>query len=367
MKINRSRLLKITEDLINIYSPSGKEAQIVDFIEDLLSKHGIASIRQNVTEKRDNLLVQPEVEPRQVVFVGHVDTVAAFSLEEYKAQTEDEKLIGLGACDMKSGCAAMIEAFISYKEEYKKLPPASLAFVVGEEENGDGASRLCEDYFYEYAIIGEPTSMNLALSHFGYLEMAVTTIGIRKHASMVNYTKNAVHEMLSALNTITRFLDIQCKGCVYNLRDVSSSNAGFVVAERCEAWIDIHVPPLYTVQHIAEKIKTMISNHFTESKKEISYDFPTMHTGYSLQNEGIVPDILASLCDNSDTTSFPSDSDGALLWQSGIKPVIIGPGSLAVAHTQEEFVFIQEVIQAAEVYYGFLETFSKTVKSEKAR
>jgi len=362
--INRERLIKTTIELIDIYSPSGKEIQIVDHIAEYLKKNGISYIKQPVSDERCNLLINTDTASRDIVFMGHIDTVPAYNLDDYKSTIKDNMVIGLGACDMKGACAAMIEAFICYKEKYGKLPPISLALVVGEEESGDGAACFCDEYFYEWAVIGEPTSMYPAFSHFGYLEMSITTTGTRKHASMVNFTKNAVHEMLAALNTITKFLDTECRGCVYNLRDVSSSNAGFVVAERCEAWIDIHIPPFYTAQHITEKIKMMIENNFPDSD-EFAYDFPTMHTGYSLQKEGIVPEIFSSISDKPDNDSFPSDSDGAILWKAGIKPVIIGPGSLAVAHTQEEFVCIDELVNAAETYFNFSDIYSKQLVDKK--
>ena len=136
ININPRRLKKLLKELVDIYSPSGKEEENVDFAGEYLEKHGIAASRQEVDENRFNLIAFPEGKyETELCFVGHLDTVTAHDLEDFGFYEEDGTIFGLGATDMKAGCAAMMEAFIALSGRKKAFPPVGLALVVGEEED----------------------------------------------------------------------------------------------------------------------------------------------------------------------------------------------------------------------------------------
>ena len=354
--INEKRLLELTCSLIDIYSPSGKEQEAVNFLSNYLGHAGIYPIRQAVEAGRDNLLILVDKSQNSILFMGHIDTVPASNLQNFQSEIQHDKIYGLGAADMKAGCAAMIEALLCYQDKYQRLPPVSLAFVVGEEETGDGAIKLCEEYHFEWAVVGEPTSLNLAHSHFGYLEMDIITRGEKKHASLAGSSKNAVHTMLGALNEITGFLDQRYPFCVYNLRDINSSAQGFVVAEKCEACVDIHIPPGLSVQEVLENLSSMIRelSHKNTFIEDILFDFPVIHSGYVLEQSERILRLFGDRKADSEY-SFPSDSDGVILYKNGVKPLILGPGSLSEAHTSGEFVNISEITEASRIYFNFME------------
>src|SRR4030066_1876292 len=146
MNIKPKRLKNLLKDLVDIYSPSGKEEEIVEFAEKYLEKHGLVISKQEVDENRFNLIAFPEGKDEvDICFVGHLDTVTAHDLDDFGFHEEDGTIFGLGTTDMKAGCAAMMEAFIALAGSKKSFPPAGFALGVGEEEDRSGAKELREE------------------------------------------------------------------------------------------------------------------------------------------------------------------------------------------------------------------------------
>ena len=230
--IKPRRLLQLLRRMLNIYSPSGKEEELVDFVHGYLKRRGLPVLRQEVDENRDNLIVSPAGEESLAAFIGHLDTVSAYDLEDFGPYEEDGVINGLGASDMKGGCAAMIEAFTCLWEEGRTGMPLTLALVVGEEEAGDGAEALVKDYYFPWAIIGEPTDLKPCLSHYGYLEIQLNSKGRRRHASLANRGRNPVEDMLRLLLNLSEYLEHQRSELVFNIRDLFSSGRGLCRAGR---------------------------------------------------------------------------------------------------------------------------------------
>ncbi|MFW5771190.1 MAG: M20 family metallopeptidase [Spirochaetota bacterium] len=358
-KINNGRLQKIFRDMVDIYSPSGKEGAIVGFLDGFLKGADVPAVRQPVEDGRDNLLILSPRENAQVVFVGHLDTVAAPDYMNYRFELDDDEVYGLGTADMKGGCAAMIEAFTAYCRAHDGDLPASLALVVGEEETGDGAQTFVDEYHYPWAIVGEPTSLVPCFSHFGYLELELTTYGRRVHASLAQKEHNAIRSMLTMLLSLTEYLDGSRHEVIYNIRDMQSSQAGFAVPDRCDVYVDLHVPPQFGIGDLSFEIEEVIAGQLDDSAQlHDSLVFSTIHAGYDLPSRGYFPellkDVLTARSMKWEPTSFRSDSDATILWGAGIKPVILGPGQLAKAHTSDESVRMTEVSQSAQVYLDIL-------------
>ena len=164
--IDVERLRQTLIDMVDIYSPSGKEEDIQLYIETRLVDAGIAVTRQEVDDERFNLFATMGQGEPQLYLVGHVDTVPAWDLDEYCATEEWGVVRGLGTADMKGGCAAMLEAWLALAglpEEQR--PPVGILFVVGEEENGDGSAKFLETARPPWVVIGEPTSLSPCFSY----------------------------------------------------------------------------------------------------------------------------------------------------------------------------------------------------------
>lgn len=356
--IDAKRLKTTLIDMIDIYSPSGKEEDIQLYLEEKLAATGINVKRQIVEDERFNLIATMGSTAPDLYLVGHVDTVPAWDIDEYCAVEEWGIVRGLGSADMKGGCAAMVEAWIALATLPENERPAlGLLLVVGEEENGDGSARFLEECCPASVIIGEPTSLLPAFNHYGYMELTLITQGRRIHSSLPELGHNAIESMLRVLLQIERstMFKQQAAKLVYSIREMSSSRAGFVVPDRCEAMIDLHLSPDVSpiiIRAAVEKALEQARQSIKGLDLEVSFDFEA--EGYQLQPQARTIDILEDIYPRLNLpltfVPFRSHSDGNLFYRAGSRPLILGPGSLETAHTAEEQTSFAEVEAAARIY-----------------
>jgi len=357
--IRKQKIRHLLQGLIDIYSPSGKEEEVLDFVYRYLKKENISVIRQEIDESRHNIVVVPPDADPQLVLVGHLDTVAAYDLDHYSFVRKGNTVSGLGSADMKGGCAAMIEAYIAVWNELGGATPAALALVVGEEETGDGAEVFVKDYHFPWAIIGEPTDLKPCLSHYGYLEFQVTSRGKRRHASLAAKDNSPVDALLRFLLELSTYFEERYPELIYNIRDLFSSRAGFAVPERCEVWVDLHHPPDAPTGEITWDLEEFIDRfHQGQNHLDLTMRFHTIQTGYEIPEKGSLVTSLKKAYQEEGLLwtpgAFRSHSDANSLWESGLKPIMLGPGSLDQAHTADESIGFDQVCKAADLYYNVI-------------
>jgi acetylornithine deacetylase len=357
--INPERLATTFLDLLDIYSPSGKEEDIQLYLEELLTRAGFDVERQEVDEDRYNLRVTMGAGEPLLYLVGHVDTVPAWDLESFGPHQEGDIIRGLGSSDMKGGCAAMVEAWLALGEalEPRERPPVGLLLVVGEEENGDGSAHFLKSCRPPWVIIGEPTCLAAGFAHYGYLEATFVTRGLRSHSSLPELGHNAVESMLRILLLLGSdpLFDRAKSDIVYSIREMKSALPCFVVPDRCETWIDLHLPPDVAPSALQDSIRRIVADAgqlIPGLDLQVAFNFSA--PGYSLGIDNplartlreVYPDMGLPL----EMDAFRSHSDGNLFFASGVKPLILGPGSLETAHTPDEQVSFEEVSAAARIY-----------------
>ena len=357
--IDPSRLHRTLLEMLDIYSPSGKEEDIQLYLEALLTRAGFSVERQVVEEDRYNLRVTMGTGDPRLYLVGHVDTVPAWDLDELEAREENGIIHGLGSADMKWGCAAMLEAWLALAEALPaaERPAVGLLLVVGEEENGDGSAAFLERFQPPWVVVGEPTGLSACFAHYGYMEADFVTRGRRSHSSMPELGHNAVESMLRLLLILGKdpLFDRERSEIVYSIRELSSSRAGFVVPDRCETWIDLHLPPGVDPAEVHEAIRRAIAEgkrQISELDVEVNFDFtsPAYDLGSDSRPAQIINEIYPELGLLPKMDAFRSHSDGNLFFAAGTKPLILGPGYLETAHTPDEQVVFAEVLAAARIY-----------------
>lgn len=355
MTLQPQRIKQLLHRMIDIYSPSGKETDLLDYLKGHLKRRGVSAVSQPVDDSRYNLIVPPAGDRIELALIGHVDTVSAYDIEDFRFSEDGDRICGLGAADMKAGCAAMIEAFLEFQESRDFQAPVALCLVVGEEECGDGAEKLIDDYHFPWAVIGEPTDLVPCLSCYGYLELQLASTGKRMHASLAGTRQTAIETLLPMMLRVSHFLREQHPELVSNFRDLYSSPSGFSAPDRCEAWLDIHAPAEASIGEIVTAIEE-VSLNAPEANGESSLHFhiETIDAGYRLPEKGAIVDALQAACAQLgiawQTGDFRSHSDANQLWTAGIKPIVLGPGRLENAHASGESVSFEKVCRAAEIY-----------------
>jgi len=362
--VNRDRLYALLRDMVDIYSPSGKEEHLARFLVDYCVKQGIPVTLRHVDESRFNLEISAEGATPELLFLGHIDTVPAFDIEEYSFFEENGLCRGLGTADMKGGCAALIEAFVTAFEGGFLPSNLLLSLVVGEEESGDGTEALLDAYQFRGALVAEPTGLVPCTSHYGYLETIITIFGYRRHAAMSDRESHAIRTMLSLLLSLETFIEASQSDTVLNIRDLHSSESGFASPDRCSATLDLHIVPGTDAARYARELDRFLSDQLSSfSISDYQLSMPFVADGYVMAESDplslLLKDVFDSLSLPWTPGSFRSHSDANLLRDAGCPPIILGPGTLSEAHTMNEFVEFDQVYRAADLYTRILHALKR--------
>ena len=364
--IQYDRLDGLLEEAVNHYSPSFAEEPATRVFARFLEDAGIPYQRQPVVggadtggASRANLVVRVGPQPPTLLWLGHVDTVIAVDEGHASSRIEDGTLYGLGSADMKSGCAAALEALRALLDSGAELRRGlCIALVVGEEEYGDGAEALAEIVpAAPLTVVGEPTGLVPCLEHFGYVECELTVTGARAHAALPEVGSSAIHAMMDWLLGILdarRELE-RPERIAFNPRSIQGGGDMFAVAERCRASLDVHFAPEFEPRLIREVLEqardASLARH---ASCTLSAEQLYEARGYRVEPDhaSLAPVCAAFLDLDREFIpgAFRSHSDASPLYRRGTIPVVCGPGRLEVAHTPTEHVALAELHQAAELY-----------------
>lgn len=334
-----------------------------------LAECGIRYLRQPLPvgggptgDHRANLIVELGPQPSALMWVGHVDTVPLIDEEEQRTHRDGDILHGLGTADMKSGCAAIVEALaalVGAGVEFKR--GLTVALVVGEEEYGDGSEALLAWRTAPLTVIGEPTGLVPCVDHYGYYECRLKVGGARAHAALPEMGANAIHAMLAWMQRIIEAGQQGdfAAGLTINPREIRGGASLFMVAAECEAAVDIHAPPgvdSAVIDRLIEAARDQAAA--THPRCELAYENLYWATGYAHAADEPLLAPLQRACAATGVawtpTAFRSHSDGSLFHQQGSVPVICGPGRLEVAHTRHEHVSLAETQRAARLYAAMI-------------
>ncbi len=363
--VDDAKLMTLLTDAVAQYSPSYAEESVMEVFVSRLAENGISYLRQpvpqlggTVTDNRANLIVELGPRPAHMMWVGHVDTVPVIDDEHLGIQRDGDLLYGLGTADMKSGCAAVVEAvsaLVRCGVEFKR--GLCVALVVGEEEYGDGSQALLAQRTAPLVVIGEPTGLEACVSHYGYYECRLKTLGTRAHAALPEVGASAIHAMLEWMRMILHAGSEApfAEKMSINPREIRGGGELFVVADECEAAIDFHVPPGVsdaTVSALVEQARQRTLETHPSCTLEFENVFWAPGYANAPDNPTLSPVRAAYEHIGLPWTPVPfrSHSDGSLFYQQGAMPVICGPGHLEVAHTRKEHVAFAEVQRAARLY-----------------
>ena len=324
-------VFELTRALIDIESVTPHEERVGLFLHDYLQ--GLAARYQGTVERieveanRYNVFAQFGEVPT-VTLSTHMDTVPP-----YFASGEDEVFItGRGACDTKGIIACMIHAAEQLLESGER--DFGLLFVVGEERNSAGALYAAQHpRGSRYLINGEPTGNKLALGSKGALRYEITARGKMAHSAYPELGESAILKLLDVLSTVRKVkfpVDEVLGPSTLNIGTISGGRAPNVIPDEARAEIFIRLVGDSTATKAAMKKAVRGRAELNEV-----LEIPALRLG-SLS--GFETDVMAY------TTDIPAFKG---TWGT---PFLMGPGSIHVAHTLDERVPKQELIEAIEIY-----------------
>jgi acetylornithine deacetylase len=320
----------LLKELMSIFSYSGNELQIGEYIFNLLFQNGFQPEKLPVSKGRFNIVVK--YGKPNIYLSAHMDVVKPM-LDYRETKTH---IYGRGACDTKASVAAMLTAAINAKNE--GLTDFGLIFTVGEEEDLIGAKTVVDSGLdIPFVIVGEPTSLEIVNGHFGIIIIKVTAHGKAAHSSRPEKGINAIDMLLSVvkkIKTIPIFPET-----LISLVQINGGTADNIIPDEANAVFSFRISPKDTTNYV-EKFKLL-------ADKNINVDA-------TLQIDAVYCDVPKELSfiETRRTVKYLTELS---FFKNG---VVIGPGDIQYAHGPDEQLPREELSKAVKIYQQILKNFS---------
>lgn len=378
--------VELLKELIRIPSvnPMGRDLEGPEYFETRLTEYltkwfndlGVELHVQNIAEGRSNLLAiwrNPD-SSRTVLLDAHQDTVPidGMTIPPFEANERDGRIYGRGACDVKGGLAAMLSAFARIVRE---APPDAanlmMSCTVDEESTARGIMELADWLVSEecpvprpdVAVIAEPTELDVVVAHRGAVRWKIRTRGRACHSSRPEDGENAVYRMAKVLDRLETYAaglsdrrapHPLCGPCTFSVGLIGGGVSVNTVPDECWIEVDRRIIPGEEADEARREVMAELE----------SLPFPVEHEepwiiGFALSDEQN-GDLSAALLAAISRTIGPRQAVGVAYGthasrtaRFGIPSVVFGPGSIAQAHTKDEWIEIDQLQMATDVYFEF--------------
>lgn len=336
------------------------ELRMAEALRPLLEEAGFDVTLEEVEPGRPNVIARaPGSQDRpRILFGPHLDTVGVETMiiDPFGAEIREGKLWGRGASDTKGTMAAMLWGLLQNADKLANAPVA-LDFVgfMGEETQQLGAKHFAAHHGSEYvfAIAGEPTSLQIVNCTKGCLWAQLSAQGVAVHASQPHRGDNAILKLFSAFDQIKEELDAQFAADSHDVLGHSTWNLGLfnggtrpnVVADQATLSLDIRTIPALWEQGGAAKLLERLCNAHGVSLSYREENPPMEVTPDNPWIQAIQTVHPASQC-----VGAPWFSDAAHLNAGGVPAICLGPGDIAQAHTEDEFISLTDLEEGAEYF-----------------
>lgn len=285
-----------------------------------------------------------------ILLNSHHDTVKPnkeYTRDPFEAAIVDDKLFGLGSNDAGGCLVSLIACFLYYYEEQNLKYNLLLAATAEEEISGKNGVEILLPILppIDFAIVGEPTQLNLAIAERGLLVMDAMVKGSAGHAAR-NEGDNAIYKAIQDIHWIQQYQFDRVSDFLGPVKITVTSfytdnKQHNVVPASAEYLLDIRVNELYTFEEVITILQHSLQATLTPRSTRLkSTSIPIQHP---IVQSGIA---LGKTCYGSPTTS-----DKALMPFPALK---MGPGDSARSHTADEFIFVQEIENGIDTYIHLL-------------
>lgn len=359
--------------------PEYLEGRVSDWLENFFQKLGVPYERIEVAEGRANLIAccESDQPTRTVLLDAHQDTVPidGMTIAPFDPVEREGRIYGRGSCDVKGGMAAMLAAFARLVRE----KPAGRARVVmsctcDEEATSLGINDLVRLWggsnkgrllatAPDVAIVAEPTELDIVLAHRGATRWKIVTAGRACHSSEPQNGINAIYRMapiISALEQYAAQLPTArpphplCGPATLSVGRIEGGISVNTVPDTCSIEIDRRVIPGEDGQEAIEGVRRYLEERGFEFEFLppwiLSPPLPDDH------NHALGAELLEHVRAVAGERRFigvPYGTHASRVAASGVPSVVFGPGSILQAHTKNEWIEVQQLDQASDIYYRF--------------
>ena len=374
-----ANVVELTQALVRIPSvnPDGDpgtegigEERCARFVAEFLTASGAEAVLDEVEPGRPNVIGRFPTNPSangkpkpRILFGPHTDTVSVggMTIDPFGGELRDGKVWGRGASDTKGPMASFLWALHEMRDEIPDLPvEVHFAGFMSEESAQLGSQHFAKHHGrYDLAIIGEPTSLKTVFRHKGCLWADVHTTGVAVHGATPELGVNAIVKMsriIDALDGEFRAILAEAGGAdewlgpsTINLGMIHGGTRSNIVADACKLRVDIRTTP--GLQHAGGAL-ALLTDYVQRIDETASITVAS--EAFHLDTDPANPFVQKLIAAGADLTGAPWFCDAAFLAVAGTPAIAIGPGSIAQAHTKDEFIAVSDLEDGVAFFKRFL-------------
>jgi succinyl-diaminopimelate desuccinylase len=342
-------VVTLTHALVDIESVSGNERTIADAVEAALR----ALPHLHVERDGDTVVARTDLgRQERVVLAGHLDTVPVN--DNLPGRVRGDRLLGLGSCDMKGGCAVILRTAATVLEPNRDVTIFLYECEEVEAER-NGLKRLSvtrpEWFAADFAVLMEPTAAAVEGGCQGSLRVDVVARGVRAHSARSWMGDNAIHKAADILQRLRAYEPRrpQVDGLGFheglNAVGISGGVAGNVIPDQVRVSVNYRFAPDRT----EDEALAYLRDFFDGYEVEVSDTAPPARPGLDREVAKAFVEAIGG-----EPRPKLGWTDVARFTQLGVPAVNYGPGSPTMAHTQDEYVEIAELRECEQRVHAWL-------------
>jgi acetylornithine deacetylase/succinyl-diaminopimelate desuccinylase-like protein len=371
-------VVELLQDLVAIPSvnPEGNpgtdrtgEQAIADYVADFLRTCGAEVQVRHIAIGRPNVIATftPSQPAAHLAFAPHLDTVsvAGMTIDPFNPVVRNNCVYGRGSSDTKGPMAAALWALHDWAHSAaRKDSRVTWTFLglMGEEATNEGAMAVASHGFScDLAMALEPTGLGVVTAHKGALWLEVTTSGVAGHGSMPDKGKSAIYAMrrvLEHLETATipalaRTSHPALGASTLNVGTIAGGSKINIVPDACRIEVDCRVVPGVDGEQFRAQLEAELRAVVPEASVRLVRYAPPLATDEKL------PWVARLGAAAKGLTTAPWFSDASYLSGPHCPAVCIGPGSIAQAHTKDEFISLRDLEEGAHFFRRWIDVAEK--------
>lgn len=352
------------------------ESRLTAFLERTLRQFGLETLRQPIEPGRDNLLARlpagPEANPGSILLLeAHQDTVSVegMSVDPFVPTVRDGRVYGRGACDVKGGLAAILAAVARLAQlRPRNMPAIIVACTVNEEAGFSGAQGLAEGLrgplssflpgMPTACIVAEPTELVPVVAHRGVVRWRCHTTGRAAHSSEPSHGDNAIYKMARLVTALQSYAEVTlpqsppdpfCGGATLSVGTIQGGTGVNTVPDSATIEIDHRTLPQEDSLDAWRNVQEYLVNR-SDLQFAVRHDPPHLCVGgLTSEHNGDLASRLMSAGATGPPIGVAYSTNATAYTAVGIPTLVFGPGSIAQAHTADEWIAIEQLQAAVEI------------------
>lgn len=388
---NPTDVRRLLKDLIAIPSmnpmgrdlngPEYRETRVSEYLGRVFDRLAVPWEQHMVLPGRFNLVARFDGDPAAptILLDAHQDTVPVdgMTIDPFDPVEKNGRIYGRGACDVKGGLAAMLAAFARLSAERPQgAANVILSCTCDEEQLVRGICDLVKLWTSEpravsllahrpdYAVVAEPTELDVVVAHRGATRWKIRTTGRACHSSKPSDGVNAIYRMAKVVDALEEFagqLETSiaphplCGPATLSVGIIAGGSSVNTVPDECLIEIDRRCIPGEDGRAIIDDVRRFLNDRL-DFEPEFLPPWIIANTLSDETNGELSAALLSRIeqvAGEHKAVGVPYGTHASRICEAGVPSVVFGPGSIAQAHTKDEWISVDQLEQASEVYYQF--------------